>query len=66
MRTIRTISLTPASLTVGRGPARNIHRDPSLFIAATLFLAVLIADAVLVAKALPSIAEIGWRSIAST
>jgi len=42
-----------------RGTVRNVHANWPLLIAAGLFLAVLIADAVLIAAAAPSLAEIG-------
>jgi hypothetical protein len=63
MTTTRTLSLNPAFLgsdrsTVGKS-VRNKPANRPLLIAAVLFLAVLIADAMLIAMAAPSMADIG-------
>lgn len=59
MTTTRTMSLTPAILRFDRGTVRRSRPYRPHLIAAALFLAVLIADAVLIATAAPSVAEIG-------
>lgn len=59
MTTIRTMSLTPAIPRLDRSAVRKAHANRPLLITAALLLAVLIADAVLIAMAAPSIAEIG-------
>lgn len=66
MTTTRTMSLMPAISRAGERPTHRRHANGALLIAAALFLAVLIADAVLIAKAAPSIAEIGWLYAAMT
>ena len=58
MTTTRTMPV-PAFSRFDRGTLRAEHAKGALLIAAALFLAVLIADAVPIAAAAPSLAEIG-------
>lgn len=66
MTTTHTMSLQPAYSRFDRGTARKARANRPLIIAVALFLAVLIADVVLIAKAAPSIADIGSLYITST
>ena len=55
-----------APAAVGRGATRRSGTDPALLIAAALFLAVVIADAVFIALAARSIPDIGSLYITVT
>jgi hypothetical protein len=55
-----------APAAVGRGAARRSGADPALLIAAALFLAVVIAGAVFIALAAPSVPDIGSLYITVT
>jgi hypothetical protein len=56
----------PAPAAAGRGAARRSGTDPAFLIAAALFLAVVIAEAALIALAAPSIPDIGSLYITVT
>jgi len=49
-----------------RGTARRVSADPQLFVAAALFVAVLIAEALFIAAAAPSLADIASLYVTTT
>ena len=57
---------THTTLPVNLGTSRRPGTDPRLFVAGALFLAVLIAEAMFIAFAAPTIAEIGSLYITVT
>jgi hypothetical protein len=49
-----------------RGTGRRVSTDPQLFVAAALFVAVLIAEALFIAAAAPSLADIASLYVTTT
>lgn len=66
MTTSRTMSLMLAIARVERSAAHKPHANGTLLIAAALFLAVLIADGILIAAAAPSLADLASLYVTST